>query len=160
VLSRCASKTKQREIVSVQSLSRRHLPNSVGHRFDAYLEKGRRKRLRCRLSSGRLSNAARKGRELGRNNPDVDSRPTVASEYSRQRIWPQPTQQNLYVGKGERPPTPVARGSRIRPGRRRPYGKPPIRKANYRSPARGDRVHVEHRLLESHASDDVLKTSR
>ncbi len=154
------AEAEQREVTGVAPLARRHLADGIGHRLDPDFQE--------RLGHGLGRAAARhlgadlrgeRGEAL-RHGRGVDARAAIAAEHRRQRVGAQPPEQYLGIGEGERATAAVAHRPGVGAGGGRPDREAAVAVAEDRAAAGGDAVHVEHRLRQAHAGDQMLEALR
>ena len=112
-------------------------------------------------AAGRFLCGARGERgELLRRCLRIDARAPVAPEHRRQRVGTQMPEQHLHIRQRQRAAAPVTGRPRIRARGGGTHGEAAVAVAEHRAPAGGDAVHIQHRLGEAHAADQVLEALR
>ena len=160
VLAGRAPEAEQRELARIAPLTGGYLADGVRHRLDPHLEERFGDPLGA--AAGRALRAELGGEcgEAARHRVGIDGRAAVAPEERGQGVGPQVPEQHLHVGECQGSVAPIAHRPRVRARGGRADREAAVPEAQHRTAARGDAVHVQHRLGQAHSGNEVLEALR
>ena len=160
VLAGGAAEAEQRELARIASLACGDLADGVRHRFDSDLEERLGEHLERAGLRAWLAELPGERGEGGVHLLRIDGRAALGPEHRRQGVGAQMSEQHLHVGEGQRPAPPVTDRPRVRPRGGGSHREAPVVVAEDGAAAGRNAVHVQHRLVETRARNEVLETLR